>query len=299
VKGPGGSSRCSGTWGDAWRHVGSTLSRGGCGHADSLLDQPPGRLAGAGGGRVPPDRLLLGGYPRLYRAKDRGVRNRSVIDRDSVDDRDRIDEALILDASDHLTVTCDHLGATGVVIQNTGQLAEPVLYLGANDRGDLLRRPGGASTAAAVRSLGGEVEDLDGDWIRHRSLLVRAVPLVRDSAARTPHNRNSGQRRWCSRSRQDKHLRLWERWRREGRHAVPDTWESGRMLKRRWKQSARDNPFTEAAYGDTIYPIGYWVQVTFVSLVDQAFTPVTVAHSHTESPCAARITEKGVLAVSA
>lgn len=108
---------------------------------------------------------LCGVDARLHRAQYRRVRYGTVIHRDAIHDGDRVDESLFLDEPDHVLVCGNDLGAAGVVIQDVGTIAEPVLHFGADDRSDLLRRPGGASTATPARGLGRIVEDFDGDLV--------------------------------------------------------------------------------------------------------------------------------------
>jgi hypothetical protein len=62
-----------------------------------------------------------------------------------------------------------HFRSAGGVIGDTGGIPEALLDLGADDRRDLLRRPGWTSTALPARRVCREVEHIDGHHrVSHR-----------------------------------------------------------------------------------------------------------------------------------
>ena len=110
----------------------------------------------------------VGGLVRLHSPRhdteDGRVRYGPVVDRLAVDHGHRICEAVAPDRRDEVRVR-DRDGLLGDIVVSDARdaAAEAALDLCGNDRGDLLRRPGRASTAAEAGGLGGKVEHLDGD----------------------------------------------------------------------------------------------------------------------------------------
>jgi hypothetical protein len=79
--------------------------------------------------------------PSLDVAQDDRVRHRAVVDGLAVHERDRVDESLVMDASDSLRMLGSDLGEGGVAVQERRRITEAAFDLGADDCGDLLRRP--------------------------------------------------------------------------------------------------------------------------------------------------------------
>lgn len=105
----------------------------------------------------------------LHGPHDRRIGNGAIVERCTVDDGDGEEQALRLDYSKQFGVLGTHVILRRVQIRYANGLAEPALEFRADDRGDLLRRPGGASTAAEARRVGGHVEDLDSHpWLSHQ-----------------------------------------------------------------------------------------------------------------------------------
>ena len=78
-----------------------------------------------------------------------------------------------------------HVVCVDVAVQTCGVVAEAALDLGADDRRDLLRRPGRASTAREAVGGCGDVEDLDDDGLSHVAPLYpsRTAPHGADAHA--------------------------------------------------------------------------------------------------------------------
>jgi hypothetical protein len=62
-------------------------------------------------------------------------------------------------------------GFVDVVIDDAGVITKSAPELGGDDGGDLLRRPGRASTTGEAVGGTGYVEDLYDDWLGHESVL--------------------------------------------------------------------------------------------------------------------------------
>jgi hypothetical protein len=134
-------------------------------------------------------RLSGSGEPGLHRAQDRRVRDGPVVERLSVDERDGVDELLLLDEVDRGALGRDDLGTARVVVDDRCTVAVALRDFGLDDRRDLLRRPGGASTASPACRIDREVEHLDADdGLRHDASSfaeTRRGPVVPGTGART------------------------------------------------------------------------------------------------------------------
>lgn len=122
--------------------------------AHSRASLTDGNPQGASGGRE----------ARLHGPEDRRIGDGAVVHRLTVDDRDRIDESLLLYAAHHRLVGGHHFGPARIVIDDPRAVTEPVLDLGTDDGRDLLRRPGRTSTTTPAGGLNREVVHLDVDY---------------------------------------------------------------------------------------------------------------------------------------
>jgi len=98
---------------------------------------------------------------------DGRVTDRAVVDEYTVDGRHRIQKPAILDLGHCLVVRRAVLLGLDVVVEDLRIIPEPALDLRANDRRDLLRRPGRSSSPGEAIRRTGDVVDLDNDWLSH------------------------------------------------------------------------------------------------------------------------------------
>ena len=91
------------------------------------------------------DRLGLGGLSvgQLVgdRAHDRGVADRTVVERCPVDDRDRIEQPARLDLGDDRVELGADVFIVDVAVGDDSVVTKAACQLGGDDGGDLLRRP--------------------------------------------------------------------------------------------------------------------------------------------------------------
>jgi hypothetical protein len=124
-----------------------------------------------------------------HRSHDRGVADRTVVQRHAVNHRDRVEQAAGLDFRDDRFVVGAHARVVDVAVLDAGFVAKTAVKLSGNDRGDLLRRPRGASTAREAVGCAGNVEDLDDDRLGHgiRPFYLNSMAPIGHMRMHAPH----------------------------------------------------------------------------------------------------------------
>jgi hypothetical protein len=104
-------------------------------------------------------------------AHDRGIAYGTIVERHPVNHGHRVEQAARFNLGDDLLVLGANAGLVDVVIDDAGVIAKPAAQLGGDDGRDLLRRPRRSSTTGKAIRGAGNIEDLDNDWLGHRSVL--------------------------------------------------------------------------------------------------------------------------------
>ena len=99
-----------------------------------------------------------------------------------IDDGDGVEQATLLDFIDQHCMLRARFGLRYVEIEDLCDVTEAPLYLGADYGRDLLRRPGGTSTAAETCGIGRHIEDLYGHQRLGHECAFRSVAQLDDIA---------------------------------------------------------------------------------------------------------------------